>query len=202
MWDRERFDRAEVEARRVLTGRVVEGHEGTEPELWREYFEILFEVSGVPSGEVARQVGARLRDEHAREHLWTHVEPGTREALRTLRERGFGVGVVSNADGRMEGALVGAGLREELDFVIDSGLFGRAKPDPAIFLEGARQAGVPPEHCLYVGDLYPVDVVGARGAGMHALLVDPEGHAPWPVERIRAVRELPCHLAGVSSPVR
>jgi putative hydrolase of the HAD superfamily len=31
---------------------------------------------------------------------------------------------------------------------------------------------------LYVGDTYVLDVLGARAAGLHAALIDREGHAP------------------------
>ena len=36
-----------------------------------------------------------------------------------------------------------------------------------------ERVGVRPERTLHVGDLYAVDVVGARRAGLHALLLDP-----------------------------
>ena len=35
---------------------------------------------------------------------------------------------------------------------------------------------MPPEAALYVGDLYSVDVVGARRAGLDAVLLDPRGY--------------------------
>jgi putative hydrolase of the HAD superfamily len=189
-WDRERFDQAEWVARAQLVGRVEEGHEGTEPHLWREYFLTLFRESGVPP-ELEEEVGALVRSEHARSHLWTHVEPGTREALDRLAEAGYRLGVVSNADGRMEDALERAGVRRQVSFVVDSGVEGVAKPDPRIFLEGARRLGLPPDGCLYVGDLYPVDVVGARRAGMDAVLVDPGGWTRRPVRKVPAIRDLP-----------
>ena len=49
--------------------------------------------------------------------------------------------------------------------MIDSALVGVEKPDPAIFRAALEALGVAPEEALYVGDLYEVDVVGARAAG-------------------------------------
>ena len=46
------------------------------------------------------------------------------------------------------------------------------KPDPKIFDAGCEALGLPADACLYVGDLYPVDYVGARGAGLEAVLLE------------------------------
>lgn len=189
-WEADRFVSAELTAREELARRVSEGHVGTEPHLWRDYFITIFHLSGVPA-EGMEEVGRLLREEHARDHLWTHVEAGTGDALESLASRGFRLGVISNADGRMEDVLVRTGLRELVEFVIDSEKVGMEKPDPRIFREGARRLDLPPQECLYVGDLYPVDVVGAWGADMAAVLLDPAGRLEFPVDRVRAVRDLP-----------
>jgi len=73
---------------------------------------------------------------------------------------------------------------------------GFEKPDTRIFEEGLRRLGLPGPDALYVGDLFPVDVVGARRAGMQALLLDPSESLDLPVHRIRSVGELPAWLAA------
>jgi len=50
---------------------------------------------------------------------------------------------------------------------------GVEKLDPRIFEMALARAGVRPAEAVYVGDLYAVDVLGARGAGMEAILIDP-----------------------------
>jgi putative hydrolase of the HAD superfamily len=189
----ERFLAAEQQARARLARRVEEGHAGTEKHVWKEYFLTLFSLSGVPD-EAMEAVGERLRAEHHREHLWSRVEPGTREALAALLDAGFRLAVISNADGRVEELIRRVGLRHLLEFVVDSEVVGFEKPDPRIFHEGTRRLGLEPADCLYVGDLYPVDVVGARGAGMEAVLLDPTGALDHPVDRIPSVLELPAYL--------
>jgi putative hydrolase of the HAD superfamily len=191
--DAARFDAAELTARAHLSLRVEEGQAGTEAHVWREYFETLFRLSGVPDAAI-EHVGRRLKEEHDREHIWSHVEARTAEALDKLREAGFRLGVISNADGRVEAVLDRVGLRNRFEFVLDSHVVGVEKPDRRIFLEGARLLELPPEACLYVGDLYPVDVVGARGAGMDAVLLDPSGRIERPVDRLGAVGDLPDYL--------
>jgi putative hydrolase of the HAD superfamily len=73
----------------------------------------------------------------------------------------------------VEQLLAGAGFAPHLAFVVDSGVVGIEKPDPRIFDLALGLAGVGAAETLYVGDLYPVDVVGARRAGIEPVLLDP-----------------------------
>ena len=95
------------------------------------------------------------------------------KALQRARDAGLIVGVISNSNGSVQRALEEAGLAAHLQFVIDSSVVGIAKPDPRIFELGVRAAGTTPEETVYVGDSYFVDVVGARRAGLGAVLFDP-----------------------------
>lgn len=193
--DETMFLEAEFQAREVLIQRIGDGGTGTEAHVWRGYFETLFARSGVPADRM-EQVGEALVRVHREEHLWTWVEPGTGEALGALRDAGYRLAVISNADGRIEGLLQSRGLREHFEFVIDSQVVGVEKPDPRIFRAAVERMGVEPEACLYVGDLYPVDVLGARGAGLQAVLLDPMDRlAHYPVDRLRSVLELPRYLS-------
>src|SRR5262245_57347426 len=95
------------------------------------------------------------------------------KALQRAREAGLVVGVISNSNGSVKRALEIAGLAPQLDFVIDSSVVGISKPDPRIFALGLQTAGTAPEQAVYVGDSYFVDVMGARQAGLRAVLFDP-----------------------------
>lgn len=95
------------------------------------------------------------------------------KALQRARDAGLIVGVISNSNGSVQRALEEAGLAAHLQFVIDSSVVGIAKPDPRIFDLSVRAAGTTPEQTVYVGDSYFVDVVGARRAGLGAVLFDP-----------------------------
>ncbi len=107
------------------------------------------------------------------DRLWCEVLRGVPEALLAMRRLGLSLVVVSNADGTVERSLRKRGLRERFDHVIDSHVVGFQKPDPRIFGVALERAGAAPETTLHVGDLYAADVVGARAAGCHALLLDP-----------------------------
>ena len=119
-----------------------------------------------------------MLDRVGRVALWSAVLPGVPEALSAFRARGLTLLIVSNSDGTVEEVIRSQGLRPFFDTVIDSRVVGFEKPDPRIFHHALEVAGAAPDTTLHVGDLYSVDVVGARAAGLHALLLDPFGD--WP----------------------
>jgi HAD superfamily hydrolase (TIGR01549 family) len=134
------------------------------------YLEALFLEAGVPA-ERLPEVRACLAALHGDRHLWSGTAGDTHDTLARLRNAGLKLGVVSNSDGRVAEALEAAGLREYFDVVVDSALVGVEKPDPAIFRAALAALDVSPAEALYVGDLYEIDVVGARAAGMDAVLL-------------------------------
>lgn len=139
------------------------------------YLETLFVLAGVPSGrlDLVRQ---RLWALHEERHLWSVMDPETPAVLKRLRGAGLRLGVVSNSDGRVEEALRDARIEEYFDVVIDSQAVGFEKPDPRIFDAALDQLGLRPGEVVYIGDIYEVDVVGARRAGLDVILLDPLGN--------------------------
>src|SRR5262249_33377661 len=107
--------------------------------------------------------------------LWSDILPGAREALIELSRLGLRMAVVSNSDGSVEEGLKALNLRRFFDAVIDSKIVGYAKPDPRIFDLALHAVGTTASRTIYVGDMYHVDVVGARAAGLHPVLIDPHG---------------------------
>ena len=195
--DEEGFKKAEFTARTRLVRRVEEGAFGTENHIWKEYFENLLRTAGVP-GDRIEEVGNRIVEIHNRRHLWTHMDPSTGPALERLQEAGYRLAIISNADGRMEALIEGAGIRDRFEFVMDSEIEGVEKPDSEIFLRACDRLALPPGECLYVGDLYPVDILGARRAGLRALLLDPFGELDYPVDSLPDVSALPDYMEQLS----
>ena len=105
--------------------------------------------------------------------LWNEVIPGTKEALENFRARNLQLVVVSNADGTVEKSLTELGLKEYFSVVVDSHVVGAEKPDPRIFHYALEKSGAASNETLHIGDLYYADVVGARNAGLDAVLLDP-----------------------------
>src|SRR6266403_358374 len=69
-------------------------------------------------------------------------------------------------------ALARIGLARWFDVIIDSTEVGCEKPDPRIFRIALERAGASPARTVHVGDLFHVDVVGARAAGIRGVLFD------------------------------
>ncbi len=159
---------------------------GTDRERAAAYLEALFRAAGVQSDRMA-EVRTCLTRLHDQLHLWSTVAADTHAALGRLRAAGLRLGVVSNSDGRVEEALRAADLLRYFDVVIDSALVGVEKPDPAIFRAALDVLNVAPEEAMFVGDLYEVDVLGARAAGMSGVLLCPAGASD---DRCRTVHSL------------
>jgi putative hydrolase of the HAD superfamily len=107
--------------------------------------------------------------------VWNQADPAAAAALRAVARAGLVAGVVSNSNGSIRDVLESTGLARHLAFVIDSAVVGVEKPDPRIFALALAAARVSAAEAVYVGDLYSVDVLGARAAGIDAVLIDPRG---------------------------
>lgn len=153
---------------------AMEEGRSTDAERAVRYLRLLFEYAGAPMGRMP-EIEQVLWTLHREKNLWSGVDPSTPVALGRLQAAGVRLGVVSNSDGRVAEALAEVGLARFFGVVVDSKLVGFEKPDPRIFIPALAALGVDPAESLYVGDLYEVDVVGARRAGMAAVLLDPAG---------------------------
>lgn len=154
------------------------------------YFAEMFRQVGVPESSFPA-LTQRMFARHAEKNLWAAVRERTVDTLEELRRRGYRLGVISNADGRVEALLESVGLRPHFEAVVDSGAVGINKPDPRIFHLAAERMGVQPAEALYVGDIYEIDVRGARAAGMEAILIDPLARREGlDCECIRAIHDL------------
>jgi HAD superfamily hydrolase (TIGR01662 family) len=105
---------------------------------------------------------------------WDQILPGTRDALERLRKE-YAIAVISNSDGKIDAVLGHCGIVDCFQSIIDSGRVGHEKPHPAIFEAALREMKADAAESLYVGDVYSVDYVGARQAGMQAVLFDIAG---------------------------
>ena len=174
--------------------RAMEAIRATDRHRADAYLATMFRLAGVPPDRMD-EVRAALEATHAEEHLWCRTAPGTAEALRALRDARLRLGVVSNSDGRVDAALEAAGIDGFFEVIVDSGRTGVEKPDPAIFHAALNALGIAPRDAVYVGDLYEVDVVGARSAGMSAVLYAPDDpRAPKDCPTVRSLAGLVDYL--------
>jgi putative hydrolase of the HAD superfamily len=121
---------------------------------------------------------------------WDQILPGTRASLDRIAAR-YRIAVISNADGRIENVLSRCGIADCFESITDSGIVGFEKPRPEIFEAALQAMNARSDESLYVGDVYSVDYVGARNAGMQAVLFDVSGaYRERQEPRVESVEEL------------
>jgi putative hydrolase of the HAD superfamily len=187
--DRAAFSIAARAAANDIGSWITRNPASTDSERLPVYLDAMVRRLRIEDEEHRKRAMRAIAAEHVRSNLWSHAEPGAVEAVRELKRRGYRLGVVSNADGRVRKLLETAGFSPFLEVVIDSSEVGLEKPDPRIFFAATDRLGIAPETCAYVGDIYPVDVIGARAAGMRPILIG-DGAAEEDVERIARLEEL------------
>jgi putative hydrolase of the HAD superfamily len=119
-----------------------------------EYFELIFEV---------------FRDGS---NWKIHEDVIESRIFEKLKARGIILGVISNWDSRLTSTLENLKLAEHFKFILPSAVVGSAKPDNKIFEEALRLSGVKPQEACHIGDEVKTDIVGARNAGIHGILLD------------------------------
>ena len=141
--------------------------EAPESELWTRWLvpEFAAEKIAPRAGELTFQfrqsMGRRV------------VVEGCREVLNELQQRGYILGIISNLIGTREIPewLETENFAPYFKSVVLSSVYGKRKPDPSIYIEAARLAGVEPSRCVYVADNLKRDVTGTRAAGFGMVII-------------------------------
>jgi putative hydrolase of the HAD superfamily len=148
-----------------------------EDSLWRECLAsgrsatmtALFELAGVTVTEalLASYVGAW--EPH------TFTDPDVPQLLSRLRDRGIGIGVLSNTmwpRSWHEDVFRRDGVLDLIDGAVYSSEIDWNKPHPLAFQAAMAAIGITdPARCVFVGDRPYDDVFGAKSAGMRAVLI-------------------------------
>jgi putative hydrolase of the HAD superfamily len=121
---------------------------------------------------------------------WDRILPGTRAALDRIG-RSFRIAVISNADGKIERVLSRCGIASCFESITDSAVIGVEKPHREIFEAALKTMNARADESVYVGDVYSVDYVGARNAGMNAVLFDVAGaYVDRDLPRVESLEQL------------
>lgn len=110
------------------------------------------------------------------DHYQTHLAERTRlfhgmqEVLDTLESKGIVWGVVTNKRKRFTEPLMDAlKLAKRAACIVSGDTVTNSKPHPEPVLQACREAGLAPNHCLYIGDSAH-DIEAGKGAGMTTLI--------------------------------
>ena len=146
--------------------------EAPEAEMWTRWLTPDF-----PAERIA-PLGAELTYQYRQSMGRRVVVDDGREVVEELQRRGYTLGIISNLIGTREIPewLETENFKPYFKSVVLSSMLGIRKPDPAIYLEAARSAGVEPARCAYVGDNLKRDVTGTRAAGfgMIVIMIEPK----------------------------
>ena len=146
--------------------------EAPEAELWTRWLAPEFQKEKIATN------GVELTYQYRQSMGLRVVVPNGKQVVIELYNRGYTLGLISNVITSQEipDWLEADGLSKYFKSVALSSVLGIRKPDPAIYLEAARQANVNPMHCVYVGDNLKRDVTGTRkaGFGMVVIMISPE----------------------------
>ncbi len=161
------------------------------------YFNLVLEQAGLAPNAATRAALDELARYHAEWNLWESVPDEVGPALQRLRAKGLRLAVVSNANGTLREHFARLHLSRHFCCLFDSHEEGVEKPDPRFFEIALARTGAQRETTVHVGDLYNVDVVGARAARLDGWLLDaaslyPEADCP----RVRSLTELADRLGG------
>jgi len=148
------------------------GYAGDQEEFWLRFHGEALRSLGIadPSREKARFLSRAF----GRAEVW-QAYPEVAGVCERLLAMGLRLGVVSNGPTTVLDMLSQAGLRRYFEVVVTSQAAGIEKPDPRIFGVALDTMGVSAREALFVGDIYEIDVLGARAAGLMGVLIDRGG---------------------------
>jgi FMN phosphatase YigB (HAD superfamily) len=144
--------------------------EAPEKELWTRWL-----LPDYPAEKIA-SLSAPLTFQFRQSMGRRVVAEGGIETVIELYKRGYVMGIISNVitEREIPDWLEEDGLTKYFKSVVLSSVFGKRKPNPAVYLEAARRAEVPVERCAYVGDNFARDVEGTRNAGFGMIIILPD----------------------------
>ncbi len=161
--------------------------------LYAQFQRIVLKEAGIePEEKLVLGMLGKMQQFKTKLVLFDDVIP----ALKDLKSRGLILGLISNVERDLTATMNELGLPSWLDIVVTSLDAGFSKPQPEIFEEAVRRAGVQPSQAVYVGDQYQIDCVGAERAGMKGILIDRGGYFQETTDcpRIRSLVELAAYL--------
>jgi putative hydrolase of the HAD superfamily len=120
------------------------------------------------------------------------IAPGSIKILSWLKEQGYKLGVISNRSQPFHDVLAQLQISEFFDYTLAAGEIGIWKPNPLIFSHSIAQfENLLPEECVYIGDNYFADALGAKEAGLFPVLFDPDDIYEQPgLKRIQHMEDL------------
>ena len=169
--------------------------EASEKEMWTQW--MLPDFPAEKIGPLSAKLTRLWRDCDGRRV----PRENSSQVVLELKRRGYLLGIIANTitETEIPDYIVEEGLTGCFNTVILSSKLGIRKPNPEIYWEAARQIGVEPAKCVYVGDNLMRDMEGTRAAGFGMFILyfepktqekEPPTNADKPDHTIRDMTEL------------
>lgn len=117
--------------------------------------DILLEVGGIAFTHDEKLKLAEKKNDHYRTFITQmtsdEILPGMQQFLNGVKAGGFKM-AIGSASKNTPTILKQIGLHNFFDAVVDGNKISKAKPDPEVFLTGAKEMGVNPTECLVFED--------------------------------------------------
>lgn len=158
-------------------------------QFWRDLVADWLDAQGVASDALDRVLEAASKRLFGPGPVEFWLYDDVLPALDALDRAGVRLAVVSNWDYTLPRVLKGLEIHDRFERVFVSMTEQMEKPDPRFFELVLDEMGVLPDEALHVGDNPVDDVLGAKAAGMKALLIDRRA-SPQPGQ-IRTLLDVP-----------
>ncbi|MFX0114994.1 MAG: HAD family hydrolase [Candidatus Hodarchaeota archaeon] len=143
---------------------------------WLLFNQFILSTLGISDPD--RSISRAMQEQW--EHFWGRMQ-GTegvfrirsewQETFENLAQRGYKLGVISNTSVDLKPWLKKDHIYPYLSVILQSYEFGRAKPDQSIFHQACAELALEPHQCIYVGNHYRIDIVGAYRAGLVPIFI-------------------------------
>ena len=86
----------------------------------------------------------------------------------------YKIGLITNGFKQGLVRLKRCGMDKYFAFILSSEEYGYPKPNKGIFIYTSKMLGAKPNECIYIGDNYEGDVIGAKNSGYGAIYFNPK----------------------------
>ncbi len=133
--------------------------------------DILLSIGGIDVSDKEKEEMAAKKNQWYVDYITKLKEeeilPGVKEFLTTLRENGIKIALGSASKNSMI-ILENLKLMDYFDAIVDGNKVSKAKPDPEVFLLGAKELSVSPSEAVVFEDA-EAGIEAAKRAGMRAI---------------------------------
>ena len=143
---------------------------------------VLVERLGFPDNRETDRLAGRMKTTHMRWLKKGILFPIEYRDLLAHLKRSYQLGLLSNFDDSETGHEILADLAIGPYFhsILFSEESGWIKPSRQLYLEILSRMGTLPGETLFVGDTPLADIIGAKGAGMDAVWINPDPKSVFP----------------------